>query len=119
MLKIFATLGIVQASLALLLFIAKSHQRLSMVGRLRRPFINIIAIMYKKIPQPIIDLLQPQKDFSYVKYLGSQNNKIYYILSYYEPVDVGFPMVALWENGEITMVDIKEVFTLIDLFIKE
>ena len=41
MLKIFATLGIAQASLVLLLFIAKSHQRLSMVGRLRRPFVFV------------------------------------------------------------------------------
>ena len=38
MLKIFATLGIAQASLALLLFIAKSHQRLSMVSPLRGLF---------------------------------------------------------------------------------
>ena len=79
----------------------------------------MLRYMSEKIPQSVIDLLQPEKDFPYVKYLGSQNNKIYCILSYYEPVDVGFPMVALWENGEITMVDIKEVFTLIDLFIKE
>lgn len=75
--------------------------------------------MNKKIPQSVIDLLQPEKDFSYVEYLGHQNNKIYYILSYYEEVDVGFPMVVLWENQKATMVDIDEAFKIIDLFIKD
>lgn len=58
----------------------------------------MLRYMSEKIPQSVIDLLQPEKDYSYVGYLGEQDNKIYYILSYCEPVDVGFPMVALWEN---------------------
>lgn len=72
--------------------------------------------MSKKIPQLVVDLLQPEKDLSYVKYLGSQDDNTYYILSYYEPVTVGFPMVALLKNETATMVDVEEVFDLIDLF---
>ena len=79
----------------------------------------MLRYMSKKIPQSVIDLLQPEKDFSYVGYLGKQDNKIYYILSYYESVDVGFPMVALWENEIASLVDVDEVFYLIDLFVKE
>ena len=79
----------------------------------------MLLCMNRKIPHPVIDLLQPEKDYSYVGYLGEQDNKIYYILSYCEPVDVGFPVVALWEDEIASLVDVDEVFYLIDLFVKE
>lgn len=81
----------------------------------------MLRYMSKKIPQSVIDLLHPEKDYSYVEYLGSQNNKVYYILSYYdnETITVGFPMVALWENEIVSLVDVDEVFYLIGLFVKE
>ena len=75
--------------------------------------------MNKKIPQSVIDLLQPEKDFSYVEYLGQQKDNTYYILSYYKEVCVGFPMVVLWKNSKATMLDIDEAFQIIDLFIKD
>ena len=72
------------------------------------------------IPQPIIVLLQPEKDFSYIKFLGSQRDKEYYILSYHddEIIEVGFPLVASWQNQTASLLDPDQAFEILNLFIK-
>lgn len=73
----------------------------------------------KTIPPKINDLLKPSKDYSYVEYLGSKDGVEYFILSYYEPVSVGYPSVASWYKGKAQIVETDKAFNLIQSFIKD
>ncbi len=71
------------------------------------------------IPQAVIDELQPQEGFSYIKHLGTLDNTDYYCLSYKEDVEVGFPTVIACKDNVIVMVYGEfEALRVISSFIK-
>lgn len=57
-----------------------------------------------KIPQAVIDELQPQEGYSYAKYLCTFDDTDYYCLSYYEDVIVGLPLFVGYQNGKTHIV---------------